>query len=811
MTSHCRKLPPSAISDPEVAEPNFSASQIATALGITPRAVRQRLQHIAPAAYDQGRGGRAPKWTWEQLPGSYRVDLAAAAQRAGCRTPQDFLSAPVACWQPEIPWSELANHCQAKAIKLRRALLPSLERLDHPLMSAAEFELSGVEHYGREFQQRIDSRHFRRLLDRTLHRDAGVKDWDRIELFLPDKLARREHAAAPATVQIDCAPLRTFLLSFTDHAAPTEAEQQLFWVRFLEFHDQRLAASAPPRALQQTLVAWLMAEAKWLNAPTANALRVTFKRKLARWQESGGHAAAVADLRTENSGRHRTPPLTEEDRNAIVMQAMFFCGGRLSQAWRDCCTEKRLSETLLNYYLHNPASKSYVPHFIRDAVKEEIAGLDDLHHGPRQAKLNGPYIRRNWDKVHSGDWWMADDCTAPVYYLEPDGAGWWKLMRGQTIVFIDLRSTRILGLLLHSEKTYNARIIRSLITRTCDMHGLPRKGFYFERGLWKSSRLLTGDAAARADECDWGQSELGLREFGLKFIHAQLPRAKPVERVLGALQDRMEGEPGYVGRNEIVEKLERVQKAKLAIERHDEAALKLFYTADQWFDRLNEIAAHYNAERQDGRLLNGLSPDEAFALLDDHQNPPVEFDARTRHLLAHHRRPVRITPRGFVAFKNRYYGPEIGHLIGREMLAWYNPDTPEHICLTDMERKNPIMLPRANDPHAIEGGDVLVSELQRASGHLEHTRTRYRVLSALARQQRRQVLPSRAVVELGSEINRVQVEAAESQQRLKGTQRKARQLGIAPAAQVDDPERANRGMDLIEQARRRNAKKVSQE
>ena len=149
-------------------------------------------------------------------------------------------------------------------------------------------------------------------------------------------------------------------------------------------------------------------------------------------------------------------------------------------------------------------------------------------------------------------------------------------MRGQTIVFIDLRTTRILGLLLHSEKTYNARIIRSLITRVADEHGLPRKGFYFERGLWKSARLLTGNAAVKADECDWQQSELGLREFGLKFIHARLPRAKPVERVLGALQNMMEGEPGYVGRNEIVEKMERVQKAKLAIEHRDESALKNF-------------------------------------------------------------------------------------------------------------------------------------------------------------------------------------------------------------------------------------------
>ena len=59
----------------------------------------------------------------------------------------------------------------------------------------------------------------------------------------------------------------------------------------------------------------------------------------------------------------------------------------------------------------------------------------------------------------------------------------------------------------------------------------------------------------------WGETELGLREFGVRFKHSRLPRSKPVERVIGALQNLMEGLPGYVGRNEMVEKFERVDRS----------------------------------------------------------------------------------------------------------------------------------------------------------------------------------------------------------------------------------------------------------
>ena len=115
--------------------------------------------------------------------------------------------------------------------------------------------------------------------------------------------------------------------------------------------------------------------------------------------------------------------------------------------------------------------------------------MEDIHHGPRQSKLNGAYISRDWNFVHSIDWFpvrMILPC--PFTFTRWTGAAGFELIRGQVLLMIDfLRSTCILGFVLLSAKNYNARAIRTLITKVSDQHGLPRKGFYFERGIWEKS------------------------------------------------------------------------------------------------------------------------------------------------------------------------------------------------------------------------------------------------------------------------------------------------------------------------------------
>jgi hypothetical protein len=344
---------------------------------------------------------------------------------------------------------------------------------------------------------------------------------------------------------------------------------------------------------------------------------------------------------------------------------------------------------------------------------------------------------------------------------------------------IDLRSTRILGYALLSSRNYNSLAIRTVITKVCDEHGLPRKGFYFEMGIWKSSRILTGDASKLP--LSYAEVEGGLRDLGLRFIHAKLPRAKPIEGVIGAIQNLLEGEPGYCGRDERHDKFERVQTQLRLV-----AAKKLhpegpFRSADAWLSRLDQVFEKYNAAPQDGKMTGGLSPDEAFFKFQNHGDPQIKFDARCRFLLAHHRRPVRVTANGITIRIGKqsftYRNEETGRMIGETAFAWFNPETPEILCVTDTKNRNPFAVQRAEDVPAIDASPELMSEeMARIGAHQKHTKSYYHILKAKFAPKFRHNLVDSETAELGVEFHR-QGEAIKSRQREEDTRsRKVEQI-----------------------------------
>ena len=97
----------------------------------------------------------------------------------------------------------------------------------------------------------------------------------------------------------------------------------------------------------------------------------------------------------------------------------------------------------------------------------------------------------------------------------------------------------------------------------------------------------------------------GLREFGIRFIHSIRPRSKTVERIGGLVQDLMEAEPGYCGRNERVDAPESLRKQMAEVEARKVHPSRYFYSYDDWNRRFGEIVDEYNAARQEGRILDG--------------------------------------------------------------------------------------------------------------------------------------------------------------------------------------------------------------
>jgi len=413
-----------------------------------------------------------------------------------------------------------------------------------------------------------------------------------------------------------------------------------------------------------------------------------------------------------------------------------------------------------------------------ESVKYEVAMMEDVHHGPRQARLNGAYIFRDWSTVHSLDWFQADDATFPLYMAAPDGQGWFTLMRGQCLLMIDLRSTRILGFVLLSSKNYRANDIRTLTTRVCDQYGLPRKGFYYENGSWRA-KILKGET--EPGPMSWGETEMGLREFGLKFVHAKLPRAKPVEGIIGAAQNLMEGLPGYVGRNEQMEKFERVQKLMRDVNSRKVNPAGLFMDEEQWADTLETLCAQYNATRQDGKMTGGLSPDAAFEQYRNLADPPVKFPPSCRYLLAHHRRPVTVTSNGItLRFGNQvfnYRNAETGRLRGQRVFAWFDPENPEILSVTDTNRKNAFCVERTQEVPAMEAApEIMAQEMARIGEHQAYAKARYRVLKALRPIPFRTTIADAETVQLGAQMGEQRAALASAQGEQTRRQAKARNL-----------------------------------
>src|SRR5712692_5673994 len=100
----------------------------------------------------------------------------------------------------------------------------------------------------------------------------------------------------------------------------------------------------------------------------------------------------------------------------------------------------------------------------------------------------------------------------------------------------------------------------------------------------------------RRYEINWFQTEMGLRGLGLQFCHAKLPRGKVIERVFGLLQNHLEREPGYAGRDERHDKFERVQEQLSVVRRWKAQPEDFFFSEAEYLKRLEAIVRRYNEE-----------------------------------------------------------------------------------------------------------------------------------------------------------------------------------------------------------------------
>ena len=528
------------------------------------------------------------------------------------------------------------------------------------------------------------------------------KPWRDLAHFLsnPPPPSKRTAAAASRRARgaawkaEDFAPVASALALLS--AERTLKEVAMVWQTVFEAFEAALAAGREERRFKRALIQWLNREAPFLAGS-----RETFNRKLREWRTAGRQPGALVDRRAEANFARRAK-LPTEDRDRLIATALVKHAGEIAPAWRELRAGNQLSGAAR--YLANPSRKSYVPGTIRRDVGPEVQTLLPQQRGPRQARLNGAYIIRDHSGYAAGDWFTSDDFTLEVYFWILDSEGRPVLTRGQWLPLVDCRSIRILEFLLIPEKRYTGMHIRTLINYVGERVGLPRRGYHFEGGTWKHSKLVGGAVPS-------GDVELNFAErLGLRIIHS-LPgnaRAKIVENVGKLFQASLRDVPGWVGNNEQAKVHEAEQAAKRDVEagrKHPADAGFLSY--DQFLEVLHRKCEAYNAEPQESRNMGGnevviASPDETWQREQARDAAGevvglVKLPEDCRYLLAAHAERYRIGRNGITLRKSfgggTYRSTALALLQGREVTVYFDPELPETISIMT-EEKQILTVPR---------------------------------------------------------------------------------------------------------------------
>jgi hypothetical protein len=787
----------------------FTAREIATALQTPKRTVLETLQRVECNDLKIIGGNATRAWSIDVLPENILTRLKEIAARRETSV-EGLLASPPTFWRPRYSLSQLCDEAIERASLLQRALAPALARLDDVDLVTNEFERLGVEDYRRAFGHSISARHWRRLFKRTLDRDGGAENWGRLEIYLDESPARKPELRKPTPyTPTALRPLQELISSFANPAEPTDLEKDCLWIYAFEHYERETERTGKSRTVKRAILRFLLESASFLGK-SEKGIRVQFDRKLRRWIAGGRIPAAIADARRKNPGRP-APKFSEQEEHALIAKSLRS-GGGLAQAWRESREKGLLNTRVSQHYTSTPARKSYVPGRIRKLIANKVKILRDRHHGPRRAKLNGAYINRDPSTFHAGDWFQADDCTLPNYYYTESDEGF-ALVRGQFLAMCDVRTTFILGYVLIPQRNYTAHHIRNLTTIVADTYGLPRRGFYYENGMWRTARLLHG----RRDEINWFQTEMGLRGLGLQFCHAKLPRGKVIERVFGILQNHLESAPGYAGRDERRDKFERVQE-QLSLVRRGKAQPEDFFLSEaEYLKRLEAIVRIYKEERQEGKYCPGLSPREAFEKFHG-EEPRIRLGASCRHLLATHKMRVR-SGRNGISFRFgreqfTYKSKETGALRGEELIVWFNVENPSVISVTGL-KEDPDTLFTVEREISVPGMDappeVLEAALAQNEAHEAYRKGLYRAVSqnfatGFAGRMFRQNLIDHKTAELGNAMREQQAEIKrqklEIKKRAAAIERKAARLGIPPGVMSRRPG-AEEGLEQMTAAMRR--------
>lgn len=697
-------------------ERRFTAAEIARCLATSPQNVRKLLRHIPPTDKTFVSCVQTAVWSFDALPSPLLVRLAKLATRHGFSTPLQLLqNSPRA--QPLPSPSQVSDNELARAQKLQRVLARHLDAL--PDASVAELARLAAPDYFRDLGK-VSDRHLRAIITRTIKRDRGNRNFDRLDLYIADRPSKRKTKASPLMATFRFDELDGALATIRDRTRPTLSEIAYCWREVVKLWADRIACGADGIKLKRELRKYIIESAPFLGE-TAQAVKRALNRKTREAVENG--IDTIVDGRLQPMRSTVRPSDADAMVELCAQHALFNCGKREVQAYRElhmgtAPTGQRFSDEFraaCPFDVRN--AKSRMPNWFRAAVKRIIEATKAIHLGPRAARLAMPPIRRDWSTVLAGASYTSDDVTLNHYVYDWHDQGEFEfaerrfnVVRPQFLPVVDELTGNPLGFSLTPAPTYNSWQIRALITRICmrEEIGLPFEQFLFERGIWTSRNVRALSEWAAIDE---SFERHGIR---LAMKHATTPKAKIIEQVIGALQNLDEYAPGYIGRGEQRVKHERVQSFLQKLKRFgqpvkaDVDPAEMLMSHEQCSEMLSGVLRRFADEPQNGERLQGLSPAEGWAQLSGgraHQVLPETL----RFVLATAESIQTVTNEGITLrigrLKHSYCGSaRLGEMIGDKVRVRFNPELPEHVFVSHI----------ASDPSGLKPFSVPLFERVRA-------------------------------------------------------------------------------------------------
>lgn len=696
----------------------FPASRIARTLGWDKRRVLSALALVAPDEKTLVSGNRTSAWKVTSLPPPLLEELKRVSTNKGYKSEEELLASPEKRWSPPVPLSQIPEADLAYAEKLQSVLVPLAQAQSDYLADFSEEESKAADRYRRAFRiSGITPRHIKNLLSLVLDRDRGFEEWGRLEIFLPGKYSKasnhsdrsKEFEQMPEET-----PLAQVLRLYGNERTFTTASRSAIWQAAVETFLFLEQLDWKPQTAKKAIRAMILDGAPGF-CESAESCKRLINQKITLANKEG--LEAVKDGR-ERSGNFRRPDFSEDRLQLIAVanahQGNIGLAHRLlyrSEGWRDPKTGKlhQFSQAYRDYISLNLAkNKSYVPHFMRASVRGPVKAIKPLRIGPKAARLATPSRFRDWSDSLPNDYHTSDDETANsfVYFPSEEGKyecewGRFDVGRPQILPLIDQRTTLYLALELSFTPGYSSETIKQLLFGAWknEAIGMPNIGLLFEQGIWKSHQV-----AAMAD---LQKLDPALAKYGRKIRHATTPRAKIIERVFGSEQARTDALPGYVGRGKGDPRRERLDAFLAGLKRHGQPRKEAVDPREKllslraYRDHLLKILEEYNNEPQNGQMLRGLSPQQAWA--EGRAGRPAEvLPSSLEWLMTTKEKLMKVSPDGitfdiagkafqFCADKN------LGLLIGERVLVRYNSSNPDYVLYThpatDPQGKNPRLVP----------------------------------------------------------------------------------------------------------------------